>query len=137
MKADEGRPALDDLGRQTYICLTTYRRDGRAVATPMQCVLDGDRLLVVTGATTGKVKRLRHTARASIVACDMRGRPKKDASTLEVAVAFVDPSEFVRADELMKQKYGLPQRILAPLRRRIERLLGRNTETLWLELRAS
>jgi len=128
---------LDHLARETYISLTTFRRDGRAVATPVQCVADGDRLLVYTKSTTGKVKRLRHTPRATIAACDMRGRPKKDAEAVDVSVSFVDPSEFGRADELMKQKYGLPQRVLAPLRRRIERLLGRAADPVWLELRAS
>lgn len=128
---------LDDLARETYISLTTFRRDGRAVATPVQCIADGDRLLVYTKSTTGKVKRLRHTPRATVVACDMRGRPKKDAETLDVAVRFVDPSEFARADDLMKRKYGLPQRIFAPLRRRIERLFGSAADPVWLELRPS
>lgn len=56
---------------------------------------------------------------------------------MDVPVSFVDPSEFVRADELMKHKYGLPQRVLAPIRRGIERLLGRAAEPVWLELRRS
>jgi uncharacterized protein len=128
---------FDDLARHTYISLTTFRRDGRAVSTPVQCVADGDCLLVSTKSTTGKVKRLRHTPRATIVACDMRGRPKKGAASLDVSVHFVDPSEFGRAEDLMKQKYGLPQRILAPIRRRIERLLGRGTDPVWLGLRPS
>ncbi len=128
---------LDDLARETYISLTTFRRDGRAVATPVQCVADSDRLLVYTKSTTGKVKRLRHTPRATIAACDMRGRPREGAEPLDVTVRLVDPSEFARAHDLMKQKYGLPQRVLAPLRRRIERLLGRAADPVWLELRAS
>ena len=128
---------LDDLALETYISLMTFRRDGRAAATPVQCVADGDRLLVYTKSTTGKVKRLRHTPRATIVACDMRGRPKRDAVALDVTVRFVDPAEFAHADELMKRKYGLPQRILAPLRRRIERLLGHPADPVWLDLRAS
>ncbi len=37
----------------------------------------------------------------------------------------------------MKRKYGLPQRILAPLRRGVERLLGRGADPVWLELRPS
>ena len=129
--------ALETLARENYISLTTFRRDGRAVSTPVQFVIDGDRLFVHTKATTGKVKRLRHTPRGIVAACDMRGRPKKDAETLDVAVRFVDPSEFKRAAELMNQRYGLPQRVLAPLRRRIERLLGRGAAAAWLELRLS
>ena len=67
----------------------------------------------------------------------MRGRPKRNAAPLDVTVRFVDPSEFARVDELMKRKYGLPQRILAPLRRHIERLLGHAADPVWLELRRS
>ncbi len=92
------------LARENYISLTTFRRDGRAVATPVQFVIDGDRLLVYTKAATAKVKRLRHTPRATVVACDMSGRPKKDAETLDVAVRFVDPAEFERAAGLMNPR---------------------------------
>ena len=127
--------AFESIARENYVSLTTFRRDGRPVPTPVQFVVDGDRLLIVTGARTGKVKRLRHTPHATIAACDMRGRPKKNADSCDVSVGFDAPAEFVRADELMKRKYGLPQRVLAPLRRAVERLLGRNTDVLWLELR--
>ena len=47
--------AFDALARENYISLTTFRRNGRAVATPVQFVIDGERLLVYTKATTGKV----------------------------------------------------------------------------------
>ena len=129
--------SFDTLAREHYISLTTFRRDGRAVATPVQFVIDGDRLFVYTKATTGKVKRLRHTPRATIAACDMRGRPRTNATSLGVTVRFVDPYEFRRAAVLMNRRYGLPQRIVAPIRRGIERLLGRNADPVWLELRAS
>jgi PPOX class probable F420-dependent enzyme len=127
---------FDDLARERYISLTTFRRDGRAVATPVQFVIDGERLLVYTKSNTGKVKRLRHTPRATIAACDMRGRTK-EGQPVDVAVAFVDPSQFAHAASLMNQRYGLPQRIFGLIRRAIERLLGRAAEPVWLELRLS
>jgi uncharacterized protein len=40
-----------------YIALTTYRRDGREVTTPVWSVPLGDKLYVVTSKGTGKAKR--------------------------------------------------------------------------------
>lgn len=40
--------------KERYISLTTYRRDGRAVAAPVGFALEGTRILVWT---SGKAKR--------------------------------------------------------------------------------
>ena len=46
-----------------YIALTTYRRDGRPVTTPVWAVsLDG-KIYVFTARSTGKAKRVRATGR--------------------------------------------------------------------------
>ncbi len=56
-----------------YIALTTYRRDGRAVTTPVWMVpLDG-KLYVVTASSTGKARRLRATARVRFAPCNRNG----------------------------------------------------------------
>jgi PPOX class probable F420-dependent enzyme len=52
-------PTLDELGSAKYVSLTTYRKDGTAVPTPVWMVRDGDELAVWTNARTGKVKRIR------------------------------------------------------------------------------
>ncbi|HVA92179.1 MAG TPA: PPOX class F420-dependent oxidoreductase, partial [Chloroflexota bacterium] len=41
---------LNRFRSEKYLSLITFRRDGRAVATPVWFVLDGTRLLVWTGA---------------------------------------------------------------------------------------
>ena len=40
-----------------YLSITSYRRDGTGVATPVWFVEEGGRLLVMTAADSGKVKR--------------------------------------------------------------------------------
>ncbi len=50
-------PDLAELARSMFVLLTTYRRDGEAVPTPVWIADDGERLLVTTGAASGKVKR--------------------------------------------------------------------------------
>jgi hypothetical protein len=59
----------------TYVQLTTYRRNGEAVATPVNIVVVGDTAFFRTWDVAGKAKRLRHTPTALIAPCTWRGRP--------------------------------------------------------------
>jgi hypothetical protein len=59
----------------TYVQLTTFRRDGRAVATPVHLVVDGDVAFFRTWDVAGKAKRLRHTPAVRIAPATFRGRP--------------------------------------------------------------
>ena len=45
---------MDSLGSAQYALVTTYRRDGRAVPTPLWVVRDGDAIAVWTPTTAGK-----------------------------------------------------------------------------------
>jgi uncharacterized protein len=56
-----------------YISVTTYKRDGTGVATPVWFVLEGDRLLFRTGAATGKAKRIRRNPAVLVAACTLSG----------------------------------------------------------------
>jgi PPOX class probable F420-dependent enzyme len=57
-----------------YIALTTYRRDGREVTTPVWAApLDG-RLYVVTAEDAGKTRRVRATGRVRFAPCNANGR---------------------------------------------------------------
>jgi len=82
------------------------------VPTPVLQVRDGDRLLVMTGGSTGKVKRLRHTTRVLIAASDMRGRVKPGVQDVEgIAVMITDVPELDRLVGLLKDKYGVMFRV--------------------------
>jgi hypothetical protein len=41
-----------------YLSLATFRKDGRPVATPVWFAVDGDRILVWSGASEGRVNRI-------------------------------------------------------------------------------
>jgi PPOX class probable F420-dependent enzyme len=64
-----------DLAQHQLIRLTTFRQSGRPVSVPVTYALHDGRIYVVTGAKTGKIKRLRHCARVEIAPCDSRGDP--------------------------------------------------------------
>lgn len=69
-----GRAEAETLDAARYVRLVTWRRDGRAVATPVWHAERDGRLYVFSAATAGKVKRLRRDARLRLAPCDARGR---------------------------------------------------------------
>jgi PPOX class probable F420-dependent enzyme len=104
-------PEFAGLDRESYISLATFRRDGRAVETPVWFARSGERLYVFTERAAGKVKRLRNGARARVAACDVRGRVHGewlDARGRVVAESDVER----RAYAALRAKYGWQMRIV-------------------------
>lgn len=66
------------LAASKYMLLTTFRRDGRAVRTPVHYVAEDGAVLFRTWDVSGKAKRLRHTASVQVAPCTQRGRPLGD-----------------------------------------------------------
>ena len=96
------------LGASDFIQLTTFRRTGEGVPTPVWVVPDGDGLAVSTPAGTGKLKRLAHTPRVTVAECSRRGRVADGAVAMEaVATVMTDPAEADRVGRLLAHKYGL------------------------------
>ena len=96
---------MSPLPHSTYVSLTTFRRTGVPVATPVWAAPDGESLIVWTRADSGKVKRLRHTTRVTVAPCDIRGRVQGPA--VEGAAEFVAPDEWPRALAALRRAYGL------------------------------
>ena len=96
---------LDDLGRAQYLLLTTYRKDGRAVATPLWVVRDGDALAVWTPKESGKVKRLRRRGSVLVGPCDFRGNPLGEQVSGRAMIMDAPGSNRVR--RLIRRKYGV------------------------------
>jgi len=104
----DDRAGLAGMGRHTHVLLTSFRRDGTAVGTPVWVVADGDALLAITGAGTGKVARLRHTRRVRITPCRPSGRPLPGHHPLEATADLLTAaSEVRRVRSLIRARYGL------------------------------
>jgi PPOX class probable F420-dependent enzyme len=99
---------LDKLARARYLSLTTFRRDGTPVATPVWVARQGDELVVFTARASGKVKRLRNDNRVLLAPCDMRGRVTGDL--VEGTARVEDDAE--SALLMIRRKYGLQARLL-------------------------
>ncbi|MFI0879460.1 PPOX class F420-dependent oxidoreductase [Streptomyces parvus] len=100
---------VERLAASRYVLLTTFRRDGRAVPTPVWVMRDGDCLAVWSVADAGKVKRIRNSGRVTVAPCDWRGAPKGDA--VPGVAELPAGQDTVHYLDLMKRKYGLVARI--------------------------
>jgi PPOX class probable F420-dependent enzyme len=96
-----------EIGRSSYISLTTYRRDGTPVSTPVWHAVDGDELLVVSDAHAGKVKRVRHNPRVVVTVCDFRGRIAPGAASAEGTARLLDDAGTRAGRALIARKYLL------------------------------
>ncbi|WP_245588754.1 MULTISPECIES: PPOX class F420-dependent oxidoreductase [Actinoalloteichus] len=99
-----GNPALDRLGAARYLAVTTFRRSGQPVVTPVWLARDGDALVVWTVADSGKVKRIRHTPTVRLAPCDVRGRVTGPETGGRAVV--LGPEDSDRARRLVSRRYG-------------------------------
>ena len=106
-----------------YLAVTTFRRDGSRVSTPVWFVADGDRLLAWTAASSGKVRRLRADPRAELAPCTMRGRPLHPP--VPGRGVLLPASDGARVHRLLNRKYPVAKRGLALFERLRLALRGR------------
>lgn len=107
-----GTPFDDD----SYVSLRSFKRDGRAVDTPVWAApLDG-RLVVFTLRDSWKVKRIRRDPRVEVARCSMFGAvsgPWRNGTCRIVQ----DPAAEARAYAALDAKYGWQMRIGTLMRR--------------------
>lgn len=102
----------DQLSREQYINLETFRKSGLGVKTPVWFVQDGDTIYVRTIANSGKVKRIRSNQRVNFSPCKVDGALLGEwlpATAREVTDGDTDS----KVDRLLDQKYGLMKKMFA------------------------
>ncbi|MEU6478705.1 PPOX class F420-dependent oxidoreductase [Streptomyces sp. NPDC047017] len=97
------------LGAGKYLLVTSYRRDGTPVATPVWVVRDGAALGAWTAAGSWKVKRIRNRADVLAGPCDVRGKPTGEQ--VPAVAEICDPATTARYRALIARKYGLVGRL--------------------------
>ncbi len=96
------------LSDEKYILLTTFRRDGTPVSTPVWAVdLGEDTIGFWTSSGSGKAKRLAHTSRVTVQPCDARGRVRDGTTPVDATARVVTGSEYDTIRERVKAKYGV------------------------------
>ncbi len=107
------RMALAD---EKYLLLTTFRRDGRAVSSPVWAAGLADGTIGFwTSSGSGKAKRLAHTERVTVQPCDARGRTRAGTSAVSATARLVTGSELDAIRQGIVAKYGFMTKVTKAL----------------------
>jgi PPOX class probable F420-dependent enzyme len=113
---------LERLGNGKYLLITSYKKDGTPVATPVWVVRDGDSLAVWTVRDSWKVKRIRRDPRILVGPCDIRGNATGESVPATAEIVAAAPYR-----PLLARKYGVVGRLTmlgSRLRRGAEGTVG-------------
>jgi PPOX class probable F420-dependent enzyme len=88
---------------QKYISLTTFRKSGVGVPTPVWFGEESDRLYVMTRSDMGKTKRIRNNPQVRIAPCTIRG--KVTGPEFPANARIMHPQEHAHARQTINRKY--------------------------------
>jgi len=99
-----------------FVSVTTFRRSGEGVATPMWSGWSSGGIYVVTHGPSGKVKRVRNDLRVSVAACRSQGRvtgPERPGRAF-----FLEGAERRQAAKAIARRYPVPSFLIEFVMRR-------------------
>jgi uncharacterized protein len=110
---------FDGFERAWAVLLTTYRRDGTSIGTPVNIAVYGGRGFVRSPGTGWKVKRKRNDPRVEIAPCTSRGRPT--GPSVPAMARPLEGEEALGAARALRRRHPVLQGILVPLAHRLLR----------------
>ena len=119
--------SLSHLAGEQTILLTTYRRDGRPVGTPVNIAFEGERAFVRTWDTAGKFKRIRRNPDVEVGPSTLGGRPT--GAPVRARARILEGEESARAARALARKHPFIHGLAVPLAHRL-----RGNRTVHLEL---
>lgn len=88
-----------------FVSLTTYRKSGEGVSTPVWFAEDSGRLYIVTQGSSGKAKRIRNSGKVRVAPCDQAGKVLGEAQ--DAQAVLLPESSYTSARARLAKKYGL------------------------------
>ena len=95
---------FESLRGHKYCLLTTFRKSGEPVPTPVWFGLDDGTVYLRTEAAVGKVKRIRNDQRVRLAPCTLRGKPLGPPA--EGAARVLAPGDSEPAERAIASNYG-------------------------------
>ncbi len=95
----------EPIRRARCVALTTYKKDGTPVTTPMWVAVDGNRILTTSDFDAWKLKRIKRDPRARLAPCTIRGRVTGEFVDGQARV--LSPAETDEAIAGKKRRYAL------------------------------
>ncbi len=98
-------PIPSPIQGQKYISLTTLRKTGVGVATPVWFGEEDGKLYVMTRSDMGKTKRIRNNPQVRVAPCTIRGTVK--GPEFAASARILPPEEHSRARRAINHKYWM------------------------------
>jgi PPOX class probable F420-dependent enzyme len=114
---------LETLFPGRYLNVTSFKRDGTGVATPVWFVSDGRRLFALTDLHSAKIRRIRRNPHVLIAPCRADGKLRSEPVPARAEVLTATP-ELERVQTLLIERYKLSYRIVMLIYRAGRRLRG-------------
>lgn len=112
---------MGDIADERYVSVTTFTKDGRPKKAPVWIASLGDGAVgFTTGAATWKLKRIEHTPRVELQACDLRGNVTEGSPVATGAARVVRGDDVEPVMAAIRAKYGWQ----VPAARFAERIRG-------------
>jgi uncharacterized protein len=90
---------------QKYISLTTFRKNGAGVATPVWFGEDDGKLYVMTRSDMGKTKRIRNNPQVRVAPCTIRG--KVTGAEFAATARILPPEKHAWARQAINRTYWM------------------------------
>ena len=99
------------------INLTTYRKSGDVVHTPVWVVTDGTLGYIQTSKSAGKVKRIKNNHKVIIAPCTSSGKITGDKIEIKAEVMELSHTDYEIINKKFKTKYNLLYIVMKLFRR--------------------
>ena len=91
--------------------MTSFKRDGTGVATPVWFVSDGRRLFAFTDLHSAKVRRIRRDPHVLVASCRVDGKLHGEPMSARAEVLTAD-AELERVQKLLLARYKISYRVV-------------------------
>lgn len=93
------------LANQKYMLLTSFRKDGTGVATPVWFVFTSGKIFFSTTSKAWKVKRIQNNPKVEVCPCSIKG--KVLGKSCEAEAHILEGSDAQEAKSHLQKKYGI------------------------------
>jgi PPOX class probable F420-dependent enzyme len=121
-------PTLQSFEQQKTVLLTTFRRDGTPVGTPVSIVVHEGRAYFRTWDTAGKAKRLHNNPEVEVAPFRDRfggmptGQGTQTGPAMRGKARLLDDDEAKPIRRLLASKYPVLQRWIVPVTHKLKRV---------------
>ena len=124
-----------DLATAKYVALTTHKRNGDAVSTPMWIVGYDGVYEMMTADSSWKVTRIRNNPQVALQVSDMKGQVEAGSVAHTGTATILAGDEATPIIERVRDKYGLAAKIMS-VQRTVVRFLSRepSAETVGIRI---